>query len=89
MEGASHGHAVGGGISTQRVDVPIDPEKLALFDALPDKTRGSKETPWTKEEEAILLRYWNSKRQADIAKALGRGLHVCRRRYEKLMVPKL
>lgn len=40
---------------------------------------------WTKEHDAILLRYWKIKRKVDVAKVIGKTDKICRERYEYLM----
>lgn len=65
------------------VEIPA-PDLRAMLDALPDKAPGAPLRPWTEEEDANLRDYWPKKKQADVARLLGRALHVCRRRYGEL-----
>jgi hypothetical protein len=66
------------------IDLQISPEMWEKLNALPDKIHGSKSRPWSKQDDDILIGFWNSKRQPDIAKILGRSVHACCRRIEEL-----
>lgn len=68
----------------ETIDVQISPDLQAKLDAMPDKAPGARAHEWTPEEDAVLARYWGIKRQADVGALLGRGLNVCRRRWEFL-----
>jgi hypothetical protein len=64
--------------------VSIDAGLLAKLDALPDAKPGSRGVQWTPEMDSILKRYWPTKRQTDVAAAIGVHVNTCRRRVEEL-----
>lgn len=63
---------------------PISREKLELLESLQD----SNEKPWaarfSKEDDAILLKYWSVKKQSDVARIIGYSMNTCRKRYREL-----
>lgn len=64
--------------------VDIDPATLEQLEALEDRTGGVRGHQWTPEEDAILLAYWPSKRQKDVAAIVGMCSDLCRERYRKI-----
>lgn len=80
MDAAHTGHGIRRGAGKGLV---IDAAALeAEFAALPDAGLNLK--PWTVSEDELLVRFWPVKRHVDVARLLGRGEHVCRRRYAEL-----
>ena len=79
MDAAPTGHGVRRGLGEGIViDVAALERELA---ALPD---GLNLKPWTLAEDELLVRFWPVKRHVDVARLLGRGEHVCRRRFAEL-----
>lgn len=85
MEGRDDGHAVHGSGSKTVVAVDIDPKLLEELDELPDVRIGLRQYQWTAAQDEVLRRYWAKKRKADVARKLGLGEDICRRRYRELM----
>ena len=78
------GHAIHGSTRTAVVTVDIDPRLLDELEALPDAAGGALRHEWTAEEDAVLLKYWKSKRQVDVARILGLAANTCRERWRQL-----
>ena len=72
---------MGGGILALRVNVPVDPEKLAMLEALPYKRPRNE---WTPEQDAILIRYWATREHLAVARIIGINPETCRKRYREL-----
>ena len=64
-------------------EIIISEEMTKQLEALPDADVG-KHFEWTPEKDAILLKYWNVKRQSDICELLGITQNPARNRYRKL-----
>jgi hypothetical protein len=58
-------------------------ELIDKIDALPNNTAGFRHQ-WTKEEDAILLYAWPTKKHSDVSKLVHMGEDACRRRYAEL-----
>ena len=80
----TYGHAVHGGARTETVKVDIDPRILDELEALPDAAGGALRHEWTAGEDAVLLKYWETKRQVDVARVLGLSTNTCRERWRQL-----
>jgi DNA-directed RNA polymerase specialized sigma24 family protein len=63
--------------------ITISDEIRALLDALPDKNERAG-FPFTQEHDAILLNYWQTKSQKEIARIIGCSETSARRRYRLL-----
>lgn len=63
---------------------PISREKIELLESLTN----SDDKPWaarfSKEDDAILLKYWTVKKKADVARIIGYSQNTCRKRYREL-----
>ena len=76
-------------MSDSRVSVgpfeAISPEKMEALEAL----QGADEKPWaasfSKEDDAILMKYWGVKKQSDISRIIGYSVNTCRKRYRELI----
>lgn len=66
------------------VKIEIAPEVLALFEALPRAGGGRPWRVWTAEQDYLILTYWPTRRQAEVAKTLGICENTCRKRYREL-----
>ena len=84
MESASSGYAVQQSASNARVDIEIPDTILSKFESLPDSVPNSRGHAWTKEEDAILLRFWPVKNHSAVSKTLGVCTNVALRRYREL-----
>lgn len=63
--------------------IEIDESLMAQFESLPGvSNRGS----FTKEKEALLLKYWPIKQHADVARLLGFSSNTCLKRYRELTI---
>jgi DNA-directed RNA polymerase specialized sigma24 family protein len=63
--------------------VEIPAELLAELEALPAPAQ-TKKMLWSKEQDAVLLKFWQSRRKSDVARILGRHENTCRKRHEYL-----
>ena len=64
-------------------EIVISEEMTKQLEALPDTAVG-KHFEWTPEKDAILLKYWNVKKQSDVCGILGVTENPARKRYKKL-----
>lgn len=62
-------------------EVEIDPETVALFESMPDATI---RPTWTKEKEALLVKYWPIKKHAEVAKALDVSTNTALKKFREL-----
>jgi len=67
----------------------LPPELAEEFDALDDRTRGGTSYKWADEQDEVLRRYWQTKRQCDVValfqKKWGWGsTETLKRRWRKL-----
>ena len=69
---------------SEPIEIEIDEEMLAKFEALPEGGIGRNGYNWTAEEDALLLRYWPIKRKMNVARLLGPNETTCRERYRWL-----
>jgi hypothetical protein len=65
------------------IEISISPGLFAKLTAIPN-ARWSGPRAWTEDEDRALLSFWPIKIKAEVAKALGRAEHVCRRRFIEL-----
>ena len=65
-------------------DSQIDPARIKSFEQLPARSRYSG-IEWTKEQDALLLKYWPIKDKQAVARALGVGVKTVRKRYRQLI----
>lgn len=70
--------------SIRVTEIEISADILAKLDALPDKHGGAQVAKFTEQQDAILLKYWTAKVQADVAKLIGWSKNVCARRFKEL-----
>ena len=63
----------------------LDPEMVRLFESLPGRSRfDPRGFSWTPQKDELLKAYWPSKRQPDLARALGVTVKVARKRYMEI-----
>lgn len=65
--------------------VEITEEMIAAMEAEPDVNTGPAKMQWTKEMDDFLLRFWTSKGQDKVSKALGTSCNTARERYRYLI----
>ena len=66
------------------VDIKVNADMRARFDALPDKGGSPLRRKWKPEEDAMLLAYWPIKQHGAVAKALGVDKATALARYREL-----
>ena len=64
-------------------EIVISEELAKQLEALQDSKIG-KHFEWTPEKDAILLKYWNIKKQSDVCNILGVTENPARKRYKRL-----
>lgn len=66
-------------------EIKITDELRRSLEELPDKKVGPRCIQWTDEMNDILMKYWETKIQSDVARLLGVSSEVCRKQYRRLM----
>lgn len=73
---------------------PLPPEEPVVLsvselerrlEELPDRLGHTRGRTWTAQEDELLLRYWRTKRQSDVAKLFGVAITTAMHRYNSLV----